>query len=119
MASNPVSLIEKHEETKGRVRCLSDDERNRLLDACQKSSNPYLYPVVVLALSTGMRQGEIMKLTWSDVDLVNERITLHDTKNGERRAVHLAGKALELLKGLRQQKVRRIDNNLVFLAPMP
>lgn len=114
MDSNPMPHIEKHEESKGRVRFLSDDERDRLLDACQKSSNPYLHPVVVLALSTGMRQGEIMGLTWDDVDFVNQRIVLHDTKNGERRAVHLAGKAFELLKGLKQGKIRRIDSKLVF-----
>lgn len=114
MESNPMPNIKKSSESKGRVRFLSDDERERLLTACKASQNPYLYPVVVLALSTGMRQGEIMNLTWNDVDLDNQRVILHETKNGERRAVHLAGKALELLQELKKQKVRRIDNNLVF-----
>mgnify|MGYP000929368522 CR=1 FL=1 len=114
MESSPMPHIEKQDESKGRVRFLSTEERDALLTACKASSNPYLYPVVVLALSTGMRQGEIMNLTWDDVDFERHHITLHDTKNGERRAVHLAGKALELLKGLKQQQIRRIDSNLVF-----
>jgi integrase len=114
MESNPMPNITKSKESKGRVRFLSDEERERLLTACKDSQNPYLYPVVVLALSTGMRQGEIMNLTWDDIDFVNRRLILHETKNGERRAVHLAGKALELLQALKKQKVRRIDNNLVF-----
>jgi integrase len=83
-----------------------------LLKACQASSNPYLYPVVVLALSTGMRQGEIMGLKWEDVDLHQGRVTLHETKNGERRVVPLVGKALELLK--EYAKVRRIGTPLLF-----
>ena len=114
MESNPMRNVGKKAEDDGRVRFLSDDERNRLLAACKESQNPFLYTVVVLALSTGMRYGEIMKLTWSDIDLDKGRALLNETKNGERRAVHLSGKALELLQALKQNKVRRIDSNLVF-----
>lgn len=114
LESSPMPNVKKLEESKGRVRFLSDDERERLLNACQDSQNPYLYHVVILALSTGMRQSEIMNLTWNDVDFLNNRLILNETKNGERRSVHLAGKALELLQALKKQKVRRIDNNLVF-----
>jgi integrase len=70
--------------------------------------------VVVLALSTGMRHGEIMGLTWDAVDLNKGRAILHETKNGERRAVAITGHALELLKEL--GKVRRIDSKLLFPA---
>ncbi|HTJ55375.1 MAG TPA: site-specific integrase [Nitrosospira sp.] len=106
--------VTKPRESRGRVRFLSDDERHRLLKACKESSNPFLYPMVVLALSTGMRHGEIMGLTWDDVDLNRGRATLHETKNGERHAVAITGHALELLKEL--GKVRRIDSNLLFPA---
>jgi integrase len=98
LEDSPMRKVTKPKEPRGRVRFLSEDttaphgetiegERNRLLKAGQASTNPYLYPVVVLALSTGMRQGEIMGLTWDDVDLHRKRITLHETKNGERRIV--------------------------------
>jgi Site-specific recombinase XerD len=80
------------------VRFLNDGERTNLLKSCRESSNPYLYPAFVLALSTGMRQGELMNLRWEDVDLIKGRILLHETKNGERRAVPLKGHALELLR---------------------
>jgi integrase len=59
---------------------ITEGESTRLLKACKNSSNNYLYQVVVLALSSGMRQGEIMNLTWDDVDLNLGRITLHETK---------------------------------------
>jgi len=71
-----------------------------------------LYSVVVLALSTGMRQGEILGIQWKDVDFERRRILLHETKNGERRASPLVGHACELIKDL--AKVRRFDNPYVF-----
>ncbi len=114
LEDSPMRKVTKPKEARGRVRFLSDDERIRLLKACKESSNHYLYPVVVLALSTGMRQGEIMNLTWNTVDLNQGRAILHETKNGERRAVAITGHALEVLKDL--NKVRRIDCNLLFPA---
>jgi len=122
LEDSPMRKVKKPKEPRGRVRFLSEDEthngkliegeRTRLLETCRQSNNPYLFPVVVLALSTGMRSGEIMSLTWDDVDLRHGRITLHETKNGERRVVPLVGKALELLK--EHAKVRRIDTPLLF-----
>lgn len=109
---SPMRKVTKPRESRGRVRFLSDDERQGLLKACKESANPYLYPVVVLALSTGMRQGEIMGLTWDVVDLSKGRAILHQTKNNEIRPVAITGHALELLKEL--NKVRRIDSKLLF-----
>lgn len=109
---SPMRNIKKPTPTKGRVRFLDDDERAKLLEACKKSQNKFLYPCVVLALSTGMRQGELMGLKWQDVDLQRGVIILHETKNGERRRVSVSGLALELL--LQHSKIRRIDTQLLF-----
>ena len=97
LESSPMQRVRKLKEPRGRVRYLSDDERKALLKACEKWEDPYLYTIVILALSTGMRRGEIMSLTWGDVDLERHRIVLQQTKNGERRLVPLVGKAHELL----------------------
>jgi integrase len=110
----PMRKVTKGKESRGRVRFLSDDERVRLLKACKESSNGYLYAVVVLALSTGMRSGEIMGLTWDVVDLNQGYAILHETKNGERRRVAITGHALEQLMQL--AGVRRGDCNLLFPA---
>lgn len=98
--------VTKPKLPRGRVRFLSDEERSALLSACKESTNPFLYIVVVLALSTGMRQGEIMKLRWEDIDLFRGRIILHETKNGERRVVPLKGLALKLLQELTKMQSR-------------
>jgi integrase len=109
---SPMRKVRKPRESRGRVRFLSDDERHRLLDACKVSKNPSLYLVVVLALSTGARKMELLNLTWNDVDLQRGMITLHDTKNRERRVLPLVGQALDLVS--QHAKVRRIDTLLVF-----
>jgi integrase len=57
-----------------------------------------LFLIVTLALSTGMRRGEVLGIKWENVDLQNRRITLLMTKNGERRVVPLVGKAYDLIK---------------------
>ncbi len=112
LESNPMSRVKKLTEPRGRVRFLTDDEREGLLEACKESRSKQLYPIVVLALSTGMRKGEILKLTWDAVDLKKGHLTLVDTKNGETRGVPVAGMALKLLR--KHAKVRRIDTQLVF-----
>jgi integrase len=104
--------VAKLKEARGRVRFLDEKDRENLLQVCKESSNPNLYPVVLIAISTGMRYGEIINLTWADVDLSKGRIILQDTKNGERRAVPIAGQAIEFLKQM--EKKRRIDTNLLF-----
>ncbi len=110
--SNPMEKVSKPALPRGRIRFLSDDEREALMLACKSSESALLYPAVVLAISTGMRQGEQMALKWKDVDLVRGRATLHETKNGEIRVVAIAGHALDLLRQL--VKVRRMDSQYVF-----
>lgn len=80
---SPMRKVTKPTQPRGRIRFLDEKEREALLKACKESSNPFLYIVFVIALSTGMRQGEIMNLRWEDIDLIKGRITLHQTKNNE------------------------------------
>ncbi|MEJ2325947.1 MAG: site-specific integrase [Chromatiaceae bacterium] len=112
LEDNPLRKVKKPKEPRGRVRFLSDEERERLLQACRESASPDLYPAVVLALSTGARQQEILGLRWPQVDLTRKVAILHDTKNGERRVLPLSGAALDLLR--ERSKVRRLDSELVF-----
>ncbi|MBP6733930.1 MAG: site-specific integrase [Chromatiaceae bacterium] len=110
--ANPLVKVTKPKEPRGRMRFLSDDERERLLAACRASASPDLYPAVILALSTGARQQEVMGLRWPQVDLGRKVATLLDTKNGEVRVLPLAGLALALLR--ERSKVRRLGTDLVF-----
>lgn len=107
---NPMERIRRPAENKGRVRFLSDDERVRLLDACRSHADLYL--AVVLSLTTGARQGEVMGLRFGQIDFQRRVIVLHDTKNGERRAIPLVGEAFTLLQD--RAKVRSLTDDRVF-----
>lgn len=112
LEDSPMRRVTKPKEPRGRVRFLSDDERARLLSECKKSDSQYLYLAVVLALSTGGRKMEILGLSWKNVDFNRSIITLHETKNGERRVLPLTGHALDLMK--QHAKVRHVNSDLVF-----
>lgn len=112
LENNPMRKISKLKEPRGRVRFLSDEEREALLKACQNSFYPQIYLIVVLALSTGARKSEILNLRWPDIDMKKRQIILHETKNGERRTLPLTGHALELIKG--HHKIPRIDTDMLF-----
>lgn len=110
---NPVKRIAKPKIGSLRARYLNEDECRKLLHASKNSKNPYLYPIVVLAIATGMRKSEILTLQISSLDFINGRILLEHTKNGERRAVSLKGFPLEVMKEFIQQKIP----NKKFLFP--
>jgi integrase len=109
---NPVRRVAKESEPQGRVRFLSDDERTALLSTCRESELPALYLVVLLALTTGMRRGELLGLRWPDVDLERRLIVLNKTKNRERRSVPIVPEVAALLR--EHAKVRRLDSDLLF-----
>ena len=115
--ANPVQRVRKPSPAPGRVRYLDDAERARLLAACETSLNRDLSVIVMLALCSGMRLGEIKNLTWDKVDVHRCTITLapEDVKNATRRTVPLVNPALDILRG--RAKLRRLDTNLVFPAP--
>lgn len=81
-ASNPLDGVNRIAKANvERVRYLDEKERQSLLDACKASDNDQLYPIVVFALSTGARKGEILSLTVEDVDLKRGAAILRDTSD--------------------------------------
>jgi integrase len=81
-------------------RALSADEESRLLDAASTSRCRSLYPVVMLALNTGMRVSEIRGLTWAQVDFFASALTVGKLKTqaGTGRAIPLNPRAMAMLK---------------------
>ena len=92
-----------------RLRYLSDDEIERLINPCSKE----LRPIVITALNTGMRKSEILHLTWDRVDLKNRLILLDKTKNGERREVPINNTLFQTLSGL----TRHLKCGYIFYNP--
>lgn len=103
---NPVRDIRLPPHSKARDRRLQtardgeEGEESRLLNACRKTRNPFLLPIIHLALETAMRQGELVSLRWEHVDLTRRIAHLPDTKNGESRTVPLSTTAVNVLRAL-------------------
>jgi len=95
---NPVAKVQLFKEDNMIVRYLTDDERERLLKACKISTATHLYPIVIVALNTGMRKGEILNLRWRDIDLANRFIHIETSKSGKRRDIPMNDLLTETLK---------------------
>lgn len=100
---NPVRDISRKRESRGRTRFLADQEREALLKACAASAWPALEALVLLAISTGARRGELVRLRWTDICLgpPMPQAIIPDSKNGDPRRLPLVGKALKALRSLR------------------
>lgn len=109
---NPIAYIRRPRENRGRDRRLNPGEEAAILTALEPGErnpdgtfsegmhNPWIRPIVRLAIETAMRRGEILALRWENVHLERRAIVLPITKNGERRAVALSNCAVDILKGL-------------------
>lgn len=95
--ANPVSNVRKPKAPPGRDRRLTAREERQILRYCHGHQNIDLYSIVVLALETAMRQGEILKLTWEHLNLKTRIAHLPETKNGTKRDVPLSVKARDAL----------------------
>jgi integrase len=109
---NPFSygdkLISAADEKK-RERILTLDEQQALLSECRQ---PYLLALVVCALDTGMRLGELLKSTWGQVDFEGRTIRIigTHTKTLKARTVHITSRMAQALKALD----RGASDELVF-----
>ena len=114
LVRNPVTMIRKPKLPRQRDRRLSKEEEARLLAECAKASNVMLYWIVVLAIETGMRKGEIVSLRRDQVDLRRRIVCLSETKNGSARGVPLTRTAARILEEALCHPVRPLDSHLVF-----
>lgn len=100
--TNPVRDISLPPPCKKRKRRLEEGEEDRLFAALKTSRNPAMLTLVKLAIETAMRQGELLKMHWDDIELQSDHGTvyLHDTKNGDDRVVPLSDRAVTLIRQL-------------------
>jgi len=80
---NPMKRVKLLKENNQRIRYLEEDEIKRLIENC----SDHLRPIVLLALNTGMRRGEILNLKWDDIDFRQKIIYIRNSKSGEKREI--------------------------------
>lgn len=104
---HPCRGIKRFEESPGRVRFLDAEERARLFESAKASRYPRLYALVLMAMATGARQGELLDLRWEDVDLAQGLAYLGRTKNGDRRTLVLLPQVIDALQPFADSDARR------------
>jgi integrase len=105
---NPVAKVSKEKVNNQIERWLTVEEENKLLG----SSPGWLQEIILFAINTGLRQGEILDLKWPQVDLTRKTITILEQKNQGRDTLPLNEKALNILKG--RSKDRCDETGYVF-----
>ena len=100
LVTNPIKGLKRVPNNKGRSVRVNRDIELLLLAGCKAIDTPLLASIIEFAIQTGMRRGEVMGLSWSDVDIANRKAYLYKTKNGEPRQVPLTLRAIEVLKAL-------------------
>jgi integrase len=102
---NPAKLVRRPPVPRGRTRRLKESEEDRLLAACDRGRTPLLQPLIILAIETAMRRGELLALRWQHVDLKLRVAHLPLTKNGDSRDVPLSRRATETVRELRASTI--------------
>ena len=112
VAANPTQGIGKDkaaEEAAQRDRYLDIEEIQRLLS----QASDRFRPILITALHTGMRRGEILALQWQDVDLKNQNLTVRISKSGKKRQISIDDTLAETLASLPS----RFKKGYVFPSP--
>lgn len=109
--ANPIREVEKFSE-KGRERetFLEADEARELVNA----ADPVMRPVLACAVSTGMRRGEIMRLSWRSVDMLRRMVFVEpeDAKSGRTRTVPMTEDLFAEMQALHAaRKVSAMDGS--------
>lgn len=97
---SPLKGLRRPKYFNERDRRLSPEEEALLLDAARADENPYIEPTIMLALETAMRRGELLALTFDDIDRERRYALVKDSKNGRSRKVPLTRRALEIIEAL-------------------
>ena len=93
---NPVTAVKHLKENNQMTRFLSKEEIDRLIACC----NGHLKPIVVCAIYSGLRRGELFDLKWENIDLKNRNLTVVNSKSNYSRTVPINDTLMESLKDL-------------------
>lgn len=114
LSLNPCSRVKRMKVSNARTRYLTFDEEIKLLSSL--ADQPLTRNIVVMALHTGMRRGEIFDIKWKDVDFAREVINIPHTKTYKARVVMMNAIVLELLRKLREADPLATDSAYVFAS---
>jgi integrase len=116
--ANPVRRVKLFHDDNSRLRYLTREEYDRLIEAVRalaaraNKPSPYLEEKIILSVHTGLRRGSLFNLRWEQIDLANSVMRIPRTKSGRPLSVPLNATAKSTLEKLCQQ--RGPENPYVF-----
>jgi integrase len=109
LSLNVVKQVRRPTISNARSRRLVGGEEQRLLDGCDAGRTPCLKSLMIVAIETAMRRGELLSLRWCDVDFEQRVAHLALTKNGNARQVPLSSRAINAMLVLRTERTAVTD----------
>lgn len=118
LRDNPLGRLKLGNVDRKRERRLRSGELEAIQSAARKTRNPLLLPIIVFALETAMRRGEIVAIRWEHVDLERRSVLVAEAKNGHPRRVPLSRMAMAILEELPRmgERVFPTTTNAIRLA---
>ncbi|MFN3129459.1 site-specific integrase [Roseibium sp.] len=107
---NLVESLRLKAKDNKRERRLQDGEQEELLEATRTRQSPYIEWIVIFAIETAMRRGEILGLQWDQVDLKRRSVTILESKNGYSRTIPLTPTAVALLHDIWREVCPSVTN---------
>ncbi len=119
IVNNPNSFIEKPKVRKKEIQCYSPEEVEKLLECIKNESLKY-QAIIYLAIDSGARRGEIVGLTWNDVDLKKQTLNINKSVQYTKelgifekttktqtsdRIIYLSNKTIEILKAYQKEQL--------------
>ncbi|ESZ36378.1 site-specific integrase [Mesorhizobium sp. L2C066B000] len=109
---NPLDGLKLRVVDNKRERRLRDGELERLLEATKKGRNKLVAPIILFALETAMRRGEILSIQFRHIDFERLSLVIPESKSGYSRVIPLTPMAVEILAALQTEDAKPTD--LVF-----
>ncbi|MER9842386.1 site-specific integrase [Mesorhizobium australicum] len=118
LSTNPLSDLRIRAPDNKRERRLRKGELERLISAAKKTRNCLIIHMVLFALETGMRRGELLALSWQHINLDRCSVTIPMAKNGHSRTIPLTPRAVALVRsfGRARDEVFPISANALRLS---
>lgn len=112
LRENPLAKLKKLKVNDARSRRMTLEEWEAIKKAATVCRNPFIMPLIQLALETAMRRGELLVMKWEHIDFESRTILIPVTKNGHSRIIPLTGEAIRILNKIQDPK--EADSKYVF-----
>lgn len=106
LRENPLNKVKKLKVNNARTRRLDPYELEAICKAAKATRNVLILPIILFALETGMRRGEILAMRWVDIDFNVRTLSIPITKNGHSRTIPLTGEAVRILQEGRNEDIK-------------